>query len=164
MYYVCCRSRGSQGQLSVTSGDDAHRNQGKELGVCSLGLTLEVKSFPLIELFCQAESRDFPGLPHQHHGEGHQGHLSCPVYTTREQSARPASWTAPHPTVHAGSGRTDVCRPALPLTSWVAGGLTWPFLSPCLPASGWTQQHKIQGPGCGAQWCFLWYIMTPALW
>ena len=117
MYYVCCRSRGSQGQLSVTSGDDAHRNQGKELGVCSLGLTLEVKSFPLIELFCQAESRDFPGLPHQHHGEGHQGHLSCPVYTTREQSARPASWTAPHPTVHAGSGRTDVCRPALPLTS-----------------------------------------------
>ena len=65
------------------------------------------ESFPLAELSFQAEPRDLPGLPHQCCRQAHQGHLPCPVCTTREQPARLAAWPAPHSTVHSGSGRTS---------------------------------------------------------
>ena len=65
------------------------------------------ESFPVAELPFQAEPRDLPGLPDQCCGQAHQGHLPCPVFTTREQPAWPAAWPAPHSTVHSGSGRTS---------------------------------------------------------
>ena len=72
---------------------------------------LAVGYFPVAELPFQAEPRDLPGLPHQCRGQTHQGHLPCSVCTTQEQPARPAAWTAPHPTVHSDGGRAKALRP-----------------------------------------------------